>query len=269
MSAHDELAQLAHIDCAQGPESLTPSPAQNKSAPTATPSSDPFSFTFLDTHQHVRTYRYHLPHWQQDGTVHFVTFRLGDSIPASVMRAWADDRRQWLAAHGIPDDLPRAERDRRYRQIPQDVRRAFEHEEARRFHVEIDKCHGSCLLRKAEAASILADVLHFYHGRRLHCGDFVIMPNHVHWLLVPYPEQDLETLSGSVKRHSAVRINRLAGRSGRLWQHESFDHIVRNGDELIRIRDYVRDNPGKAKLRSGEYMYHRCDWLDVGEVGAH
>ena len=87
------------------------------------------------------------------------------------------------------------------------------------------------------------------------------MPNHVHWIVAPYADRSVENLIGSVKRYSAVRINKLIGSTGMLWQQESFDHIVRDGRELDRILDYVKDNPLKAKLRPGEYIHYKCDWL--------
>jgi len=217
--------------------------------------------TGMDPHQPARIYRHHLPHWRQDGVLYFVTFRLADSIPAHVLKTWEEDRRRWLAVHGITANLSPDQWNARYQQIPEGVRHAFEHETARRVHVELDRCHGACVLRNREALEILAAALRFHHGKRLYCGDFVIMPNHVHWLLLPSGEEQLEDLTGSVKRYSAVRINKLARRSGTLWQAESFDHIVRNGQELDRIRKYIEDNPAKAGLPVGEFTCHKADWL--------
>jgi type I restriction enzyme R subunit len=222
------------------------------------------SVTDFDPHRTVQVYRHHLPHWRQDGVIYFVTFRLADSIPAQVLEAWEEDRRRWLAVHGITGNLAPDQFDARYRQIPEGVRRAFERETLRRIHVELDRCHGACLLRNRDASDILANALHFHHGKRLYCGDFIIMPNHVHWLLLPCGEEQLEQLTGSVKRFSAVRINRLAKRSGTLWQAESFDHIVRNARQLVYLREYIRDNPAKAGLPTGEFLYYRADWLKVG-----
>jgi type I restriction enzyme R subunit len=224
------------------------------------------AFVTFDPRQPVTIYSYHLPHWRQEGVIYFVTCRLADSIPAHVLKMWAEDRRQWLATHGITDRLPPSQWDALYQQIPEGVRRAFEREQSRRFYVELDQCHGSCLLRAPEAAGIVAAAMHFHHGKSLYCGDFVIMPNHVHWLVAPYPGRDLEDLVGSVKRYSAVRINKLVKRSGRLWQKESFDHIVRNAVQLDRFREYVKDNPAKANVPAEEYIYYRAD--QCAEVGA-
>jgi len=223
-----------------------------------------FEYQYLDPARPIRRYRRHLPHWRQEGVLYFTTFRLADSIPARVLRGWNEDRRRWLEGHGVTPDLPQAEWTARYQQIPEGVRRAFEREEARRLHVELDRCHGRCALRDPEAAAIVEMALLFFHGKRLHCGDFVIMPNHVHWIVAPYTEDSFEKLLGSIKRYAAVHINKLVGRTGTLWQQESFDRIVRDGKDLDRIREYIKENPAKAKLGLHEYRYRRCDWLKVG-----
>ncbi len=226
---------------------------------------DEFEYQYLDPSRPITGYRRHLPHWRQEGVLYFTTFRLADSIPERVLVSWIEDRRRWLASHGISETLPQSEWRTRYERIPEGVREAFEREEARRFYVELDKCHGRCVLRNPDAATILDSALQYFHGERLHCGDFVIMPNHVHWIVVPHEGERFEKLLGSIKRYAAVRINEVAGRTGTLWQGESFDHIVRDGEELERIRDYIKKNPAIARLGSNESRYHRCDWLQVGQ----
>lgn len=67
---------------------------------------------------------------------------------------------------------------------------------------------------------------------------WVIMPNHVHLLLTPLVS--VSTLLGSLKGSTARRANLLLHRSGYpFWQHESYDHLVRNGDEFRRIQRYI------------------------------
>jgi putative transposase len=57
-----------------------------------------------------------------------------------------------------------------------------------------------------------------------------------------------ERIVQSVLRYSSVECNRLLRRRGRFWQHESYDHWVRDVDELERIMHYVEGNPLKARL---------------------
>jgi len=203
-----------------------------------------------------RMYRRKMPHWRVKGSVYFVTFRLADSIPRAILEGWRGERERWLASHGLTADLSSEEKDKRYEAIPEAVRKAFEREEARRLFLELDRGHGACHLRRPEVARVVADALRFHDGSRLVCGDFVVMPNHIHWLLQPCGEEELETLLGSVKRFSSRHINQHLGRNGPLWQRESYDHIVRSSDELTRIRTYIMNNGAKARLREHEYLYY-------------
>lgn len=43
-----------------------------------------------------------LPHWQQEGVVYFVTFRLADAIPHKVRTQWESEREAWLRLHLEP-----------------------------------------------------------------------------------------------------------------------------------------------------------------------
>jgi REP element-mobilizing transposase RayT len=42
---------------------------------------------------------------------------------------------------------------------------------------------------------------------------------------------------------NGVRQNRWPPFDGKLWQRNYHEHIIRNEDELNRIRQYIRDNP--------------------------
>ena len=50
----------------------------------------------------------------------------------------------------------------------------------------------------------------------------------------------------SLKGFTSREANRLLERSGTFWEHESYDHFVRDEDEWKRIIAYVLNNPVKA-----------------------
>jgi putative transposase len=52
----------------------------------------------------------------------------------------------------------------------------------------------------------------------------------------------------NLKAFTAREANKNLNRSGAFWQKESYDHIVRNYEELNRIINYVVMNPVKAEL---------------------
>ena len=73
------------------------------------------------------------------------------------------------------------------------------------------------------------------------------MANHVHVVLTPIWE--LSKIMQGLKGFTALQINKLQNQVGRtFWQDESYDHWVRDDDELRRIIDYVENNPVTAGL---------------------
>ncbi len=87
---------------------------------------------------------------------------------------------------------------------------------------------------------------------RLEIDEFVIMPDHVHGILViPFdintPEIAMPTLGQIVRTYKAVsnRSIRLSGMPEFEWQRSYNEHIIRlrNKNELDRIRQYIINNP--------------------------
>ncbi len=61
------------------------------------------------------------------------------------------------------------------------------------------------------------------------------------------------------KHYQAVQINRLLDRTGSLYQPESFDHLIRDGEHLQNYRNYLKINPEKAELSGNEYILYLPD----------
>ncbi len=56
-------------------------------------------------------------------------------------------------------------------------------------------------------------------------------------------------------RFTARQINKRVGRTGVFWQPEAFDHIIRNPDQFEYLQWCVAQNPKKANLHQGEFLY--------------
>ncbi len=106
---------------------------------------------------------------------------------------------------------------------------------------------GPVYLQQTEIAELVVEALieSDRRFRRCELHAFVVRPNHARVLatqLVPLQEWLRPT-----KGFTAKRANELLGLSGgAFWQDESYDHLVRNGEEFGRIRRYVEWNPVKA-----------------------
>ncbi len=62
----------------------------------------PIPFKAFNGRAEVRIYHHGtLPHWRQDGCTYFVTFRLADSLPQSVVAKLKEKRERWLARHHL------------------------------------------------------------------------------------------------------------------------------------------------------------------------
>lgn len=183
-----------------------------------------------------------MPHWQLDGGLYFVTWRLADSLPQSFLRQWAEEKRVWLKRHPRPWN--------------HETREEYRREFPRRMDDWLDAGYGACVLRDPACAAILAGVMRKFEGDRYDIASFVIMPNHVHALFQLRGTTKLKPLLKAWKGTSAREINRLLGRGGALWMEESRDTSIRNPGHLVRSFGYILENPGKAGLRDGEFLYY-------------
>ena len=149
-----------------------------------------------------------LPHWRQDNVTCFVTFRLADSLPREKLQQW------------------------------------------------LDAGTGSCVLALPEVKQLVENALGHFDGQRYTLDAFVVAPNHVHALVTPKTGHALSEILRSWKSFTAHEIVKAETASRRLqesqsksrdgsatlrvWQKESFDHIVRNPASLEKFRAYIR-----------------------------
>ena len=199
------------------------------------------TFVAFDSTAPVSKYQRNLPHWEQSGRTYFVTVRLADSLPQEKLERWHRERQDWQRTHPSP--------------LTPELQAEYDQLFTARFQEWLDAGYGECLLRKPALSGIVAEALRHFNGQRYNLGPFVVMPNHLHLLVTPLDSWTLEQILHSWKSYTAGVINQALGRSGQLWQHESFDHLVRNEDRLRQFEDYIRQNPIKVKLQHDEYIY--------------
>ncbi len=170
---------------------------------------------------HTRGY---LPHFDGEVT-QFVTFRLADSLPQSVLSQ-------------IEHDIEMEK--------PADASRSL------RIKVEeyLDSGIGECILGQPEVAAIVEETILNEHGKTCRVDAWSIMPNHAHILLKPNNGVSLSTIVKTIKSVSSHRINKLLGRSGSVWQPDYFDRYIRDADHYAKTLAYIENNPVKAGLCS-------------------
>jgi len=216
---------------------MTPKQAQ----PLETLDSAKAEATFFRPHDDLAIHHGHLPHWRQDRVTYFVTTRLADSMPQEKLIEWQSDRDAWLASRGLkmPSEVQK---------LPEDQQHEFNATFTQQWHRWLDAGFGECVLRRADVRDVLIARLIAEPS----LDTWVIMPNHFHALIAP-SGKTLGDVMQSWKGGSAFEINRLLGRTGALWQKETFDHIVRSEAQIQHYRRYIAENPIMARLQPNEY----------------
>lgn len=226
-------------------------------------------------------YRRCLPHWQIPEATYFITYRLAGSIPMHIIR---QVRAQYLeeveaakkeaynvSRNSVPgvdvsqNSVPvvRSEqfseqssetRDPEVRRTLATLLKQKRYDAYKRQFKRWDDFLDTNLLnephwlKQEPLAQLNMDAIHFYNGKRYQVLAFCIMANHIHLLVNLLPGAPvLSKVMQDLKKYTAVQGNRILGRTGRFWETESYDHIVRDS-EFERILAYILNNPVKAGL---------------------
>lgn len=168
--------------------------------------------------------RGYIPHFEGGQIPQFFTFRLYDSLPASVVEQWRNE-------FPTTDDNGKT----RFR---------------KNVECYLDRGYGSCFLRDERVAHLVQNSLLFHHDKKYRLSAWVIMPNHIHFLATPLKDVELRQIAHSVKSFTAHEANKLLKRKGQFWQHEPFDRYIRNRKHFVSVVRYIENNPVKSGLCS-------------------
>lgn len=246
-----------------------------------------------------------LPHWQPPEAALFVTFRLDGSLPKAVLEEWRIEKKQlemtllrWaaVAPTGVLPD-PEAVATEKL---------TFQRRWFKKFEATLDGATTEPLwLCEERVAAIVAEALHHRDDSVYRLDAFCIMPNHVHAVFAPFLTEALaqalaekaierrravlhqvlpadtedetcafvlSSIMESLKGWTARRCNEALGRQGQFWQHESYDHVIRDRAEWERVVNYVVNNPVKAGLvanwQDWPWSYRRQETNEEGKEAA-
>lgn len=184
----------------------------------------------------VAFWRRNLPHWRVAGRPYFLTFRLKGSLPRAMSARLREEYEQLLSQTRDPeeqDSIRRAHFDR--------LDAILDAATDGPLHLAVPAVaevvvHGIDWLRKKRHWEIMASV---------------VMPNHVHLLLIEgeKTKTSLDDDMAKMKEFTGREANRLIKRTGRpFWTPECFDHWTRTAEKTDAIAEYIRCNPVKAGL---------------------
>lgn len=235
----------------------------------------------MNQFEYEEFYERNLPHIQPPEATLFATFRLDGSLPETVLEQWRVEKKRlemtllrW-AAISPPGTIPDPE-------AVAKEKLEFHRRWFRKFEALLDGAvTGPLWLKEDAVAAIVDEALRYRHGAVYRLDAFCIMPNHVHAVFAPFLTEELAreladkairrkraalnqllpadedegtcqfvlaSIMESLKGWTARRCNEALNRQGQFWQHESYDHVIRNQSEWERVVNYVVDNPVKAGL---------------------
>jgi len=179
-----------------------------------------------------------LPHLKKEGGTYFVVFRQAGTLPKEVLIHFKEERAAILR-HAMAAKRP----------LTWHEQQELFHWYSERVDKYLDAGHGVCYLRDPALADVVAGTIRFFDRQRYELRAWVVMPNHVHIVVWPMPDFSLSDILHSWKSFSSHQINkRLPKKVVPFWQSESYEHLIRDDEDLHRCCLYTLLNPVNASL---------------------
>ncbi len=123
-------------------------------------------------------------------------------------------------------------------------------------------------LEPAERDLVLQSILTARERNQIELYAACVMPDHVHLLFEPQIKAtnadgnavfwSLTEILKGIKSTTAHRINKTEGRTGPVWERESFDRLIRSESDLQEKFEYITRNPWDAGVVREDEEY---PWL--------
>ena len=200
-------------------------------------------------------YKRNLPHFQPEDGLFFITIRVVNSLSKNVIE---ELKNQKLDFEQI---LKNTKEDRK-----QLVIREFHKQYFNKFDDLLDRNdRKNKWLLNSNIQQIIKENLMHWNNIRFKLITYCIMPNHLHFIIKPIINssgiyESLTEIMFGLKSYTANECNKILDRNGQFWQHESYDHYIRNNKELNFYVDYILKNPVKAGLVSNLELWEG-NWL--------
>lgn len=210
-------------------------------------------------------YKRNLPHIQPSGYAFFVTLRLDGTLPIQLIEKL---KREYETEFEKLESIKNI-------QLKKETFTKIKWNYFLKYEKYLDSSKfGRKWLSNNNIAQVLVNTYNFYNNKRYDLICYTVMSNHSHIILLPRKEfydAELEhhiakgfkentyyfltNILRDIKKYSAKESNKILIRKGQFWHHESYDHVIRNKKELLKLVEYVLNNPVKVGL-----CKHPDDW---------
>jgi putative transposase len=194
-----------------------------------------------------------LPHFQHIGASFFITFRLYDSLPHSIIQTLQNEREEQF--------LQLKTRKLAYEDEVVAMT-SIKREYWKKVDDALDKIQtGPHYLKDEKIASLIIKKLRQYDNTLYYLDAYCIMSNHIHVLLdfsvqlpanfMDFNEQNyvqLHQVMKLIKGGTAYEANKILNRKGKFWEDESFDTYIRNDKHRTNVIHYILNNPVKIGI---------------------
>ena len=118
----------------------------------------------------------------------------------------------------------------------------------KRIEEYLDQGYGEVFLKIHRVAEMVQKDLLYYDGRSYRLSSWVVMSNHIHFLMTRFEAFELSDVMQSFKTLTSHKVNKILRRSGRFWMTDYFDRYIRNAEDFAKTVRYIENNPVKARL---------------------
>jgi len=196
----------------------------------------------------VEKHRRNLPHFQREGQIISLTWRLAFSLPREML----------IMQKGLSDTLMEI----------RNLKGKDKSELLRSYNIKLHKLDAALAKCRPQGFSLcddgigkmICDTFYFYSGKlyQLHC--FCLMPNHVHLLIRPLKDTNgiyirVSNIVRTLKGYTSKQINDRLDRSGKIWNPDYFDRYIRDPGDYYSVVGYILKNPVAADI-----VKNQVDW---------
>jgi putative transposase len=107
------------------------------------------------------------------------------------------------------------------------------------------------------AELLVKTLFHYRDQGRYQLHGFAVMPEHLHVLLTPAPNQTIERCAQCIKGGFSHEVR--AQFAGEVWQVGFHEHRIRDKEDFQRQLGYIAANPGKRGLVDWGFV-HTLFW---------